>query len=121
MNITKAIAAGMLLWVLIFFEISILMFGFQLDKTTINYIHYIVAIILVTIASLMYFNKKKSKKGFLQGILLGVTFVVVGLILDALITVPLFVKSYVFFIDPYMLIGWIETIIIAAIIGALKK
>ena len=46
---------------------------------------------------------------------------VVFLILDAVITVPLFVKDYSFFADIGMLIGYLETVVLAAIVGAIKK
>jgi hypothetical protein len=123
MNLKRAIAFGVLCWVLIFFEVSILMFGLQLE-TGIGYyiIHYILAAVLIALTAALYFGGKNvNKKGFVEGVIVGLIFVVVGIILDAIITVPLFVKDYSFFLDVMMLIGYLETIIVAGIVGAIKR
>lgn len=121
MKITRAILCGILLWVLIFFEVSILMFGLKMQAGTFYYIiHYILSFLLIAISALVYF-KGKVKKGAVQGVLLGIIFVVVGAILDAIITVPLFIKSYSFFNDFYLWLGYLETVVVSVIAGALKK
>lgn len=121
MRISKAILYGAILWVFIFFEVSILMFGFGLEDGPAYYIiHYILAIILVTIVTLLYFRKGKADFG--KGILAGILFAFTGLFLDSIITVPLFVKDYSLMFGNYMLwIGIIIGILTAGIVGAIKK
>lgn len=115
MNLKRAILFGIVLWVLVFFEISILMFGFKLTETTLFLIHYILLIPLVILTSRFYF--KKSKRNVSEGFSLGIIFVLTGLVLDAIITVPLFVKDYSFFLDINLLIGLIEIIVITTLFG----
>ena len=109
-----------MLWVLIFFEVSILMFGFRLSAGTTYYtIHYLLLAVIAYLAALFYFKgkvKRSAKEGFLAGIIMLVT----SIILDAAITVPLFVKSYAFFLDKYLIAGLAETLVIAIIAGAIK-
>jgi hypothetical protein len=124
MNIKRALWTGVVLWVLIFFEVSILMFGFGYGGTETSYliIHYIALAILIAISSLLYFSGKKIKKGLNEGLILGLIFVIVGIILDAIITVPLFVKDYVgFFFNWNLVAGFILTLIVTGIVGLIKK
>jgi hypothetical protein len=122
MKLTRAILCGALLWILIFFEVSILMFGFGLNTGLTYYIiHYLIVIPLVLIVGLVYFSGKRIKKGAGEGLLAGIVFAVTGVVLDAIITVPLFVKTYSFFADVYLWLGIIEGIIIITIVGAVKK
>lgn len=122
MNIKKAILTGLLLWTLIFFEVSVLMFGFNLKAGMLYYtLHYVISAIFVTICAMIYFRRKTTKTGLKEGLLLGVIFVVVGIILDAVITIPLFIKSYTFFNDPYLWLSYLEGILLTSIIGLVKK
>ncbi len=120
MKLKRAIVIGIALWVVIFFEVCVLMFGFGLSSGTTYYtIHYILAAIFLVAASLIYFKKKRGN--LKEGLLLGVVFVVTGAVLDAAITVPLFVKDYSQFFNLIMLAGYLETIAVTTIVGALKK
>ncbi len=57
MNIKRAIITGVILWIVIFFEVSVLMFGFGLSTGVTYYvIHYILAAIFLIIASLLYWS-----------------------------------------------------------------
>ncbi|MFA5993221.1 MAG: hypothetical protein WC796_05945 [Candidatus Pacearchaeota archaeon] len=122
MNFKRAILIAIALWVVIFFEVSILMFGFKLSAPSTLYyvIHFIILIILFILASLFYFSKK-VKAGAKQGLLVGILFIVVELILDAAITVPLFVKDWSFFIKPEMLASDLLALVIFTIVGALRS
>lgn len=121
MSLKRSIFFGSLLWVLIFFEVSILMFGFGLpDGLSFNIWHYPLVGLIALFVAIFYF-KGNVKKGFSQGLLTGIVFVVTGAILDAIITVPLFVKNYSFFIDPFVLWGVLEGFVITVIIGSIKK
>lgn len=123
MNWKRAILCGALSWVLIFFEVSILMFGFKLSAPDINYyiIHYILSGILALIVAFIYF-KGKVKGGALEGLLAGIVFAVTGVILDSIITIPLFMNfDYSFFVNPYLWFGILEGVVITLIIGSVKK
>ena len=61
------------------------------------------------------------KRGPAQGLLLGLVFIAVGIILDAIITIPLFVKDYGFFLNFYLWIDLRITLVITTIFGAIKK
>jgi hypothetical protein len=118
MNLKRALTIGVVLWVVFFFEVSILMFGFGLAAGTTYYIiHYSLSAIFLTLASLIYFKEKGSIK---EGLHLGLVFALVGIVLDAVITVPLFVKNYSNFFTIYMLMGYLEGVIVATIVGGLK-
>lgn len=120
MNIKRALIIGIVLWIVIFFEVSVLMFGFGLSTGLVYYIiHYILLAIFLAGAALIYFKKRKgsAKEGFLAGL----TFLIVGTILDLIITVPLFVKDYSALFNIYLLIGYVEGLIATTLVGALKK
>ena len=68
-----------------------------------------------------YKGKNIKKRGFINGIIIGIVFVITSLILDAIITVPLFVKDFSFFLNPMILIGYLEAIIVTGIIGEISK
>lgn len=120
LNLKRGILTGTLSWVLIFFEVSILMFGFGLTTGPLYYtLHYILSAIIVAISALIYF--KNEEASLLKGLSLGVLFVIVGVILDSIITVPLFVKDYNFFLDIYLIAGLIEGIIVTSIVGFIKR
>lgn len=127
MNIKRGITAGIILWVLIFFEVSILMFGFKLTAGITYYtIHYIVLAVLTYIAVLFYFRGKKIKRNAREGLKLGIVMLITGIILDAIITLPLWIipqgGSYSsFFSDLYLIAGFAEIVIIAIILGSVKK
>jgi hypothetical protein len=118
MNLKKALMLGIAFWVVIFFEVSILMFGFGLKGTAYYIIHYALAGIFLIIASILYFKKKGNIR---EGLILGTVFIVVGIILDSIITVPLFVHNYSSFFNNSMLAGYIETLVITTIFGALRR
>ena len=122
-NWKRALVAAVGLWVLIFFEVSVLMFGFKLSAPDPNYyfIHALLLTSFVIVIALAYFYPKKVKKGVIEGILLGIIFFVIGIILDSVITIPLFVHDYKFLLNPELLIGYIGGIVLCAIVGAMKK
>jgi hypothetical protein len=121
MNIKRAVLCGALLWVLIFFEVSILMFGFNLEGGTYYLVHFLLLAILALVCAFVYFNGKKIKFGFIQGLIVGLVFLVVGTVLDIVLTIPLFVHSYSqFYSDIYLWIGYIETLVFTGVVASLK-
>lgn len=122
MGFWRAVLAGALVWVLVFFEASILMFGFKLNPPDSLYyiIHYTAFIIFVLLSSLIYF--RKAKAGLIPGFWLWVIFILVGIALDSIITIPLFMNfDYSFLIKGEMLVGFVVSLIICMIVGVLKK
>ncbi len=121
MNIRKAAFYGALLWVVIFFYVSALMFGLkiQIPSTTYYLINVPVFAILVGIASYFYF--KGEKTGAKNGLFLGVIMLLVGVVLDAVITIPLFIKDYMFFFRTEILAGYAEGLIVATLMGLTMK
>lgn len=102
---------GIIFWVLIFVVVSVMMFG--LPNLYKDWWTLITNPFLVIFCAWMYF---KSVKGKLKdGIILGIYWIILGTILDLLITVPLFVKSYSFFSSWMLWLGWVETVVFAAI------
>ena len=121
MNYKREILCGLLLWVLIFFEVCILMFGFKLSQGSLYYlIHFLLLAILTLVCAFIYFNGKKVKSGFVQGLLVGFVFLFVGVILDIVFTVPLFVHNYNFFLDVYLWINYLEILILVGVVSSLK-
>lgn len=127
MKILKAIGLGALGWVLIFFEVSILMFGLKLSAG-LNYylIHFLFLAVLTVALNMIYYIGKKTRGGTVNGIILGIVLVAVGIILDAVITVPLWIipqgSSYSgFFLDKYMLIGYGIIIVLSGVVGMMKR
>ena len=122
MNLKRAIGFGALAWIVIFFEVSILMFGFGLKNDVTYYtIHYVLSAIILWVVGALYFRGKSTRKGALEGLKAGLVFLVTGIIIDAIITVPLFVKSYSFFANPLMWVSYLIGVLVVVIIGWIKK
>lgn len=119
MNWKRAFIGAIVLWALIFFEVSILMYGLNLSPPSIEYyvIHFIALAIFIILITVSYFHSKRIKLGFKEGLEVGLVFVITGIILDSLITVPLFVKNYGFLLRGDILAGIVETVAIAGIVG----
>ena len=117
----RAILTGALLWVLIFFEISILMFGFKLNTTTTYFVHYLALIPLAAFCLWLYFKGKHTNLTVKEGFKVSLIFIATGIVLDLLITVLLFIKSLSFFLTPYLWVGYAEMILICLIYPPIKK
>jgi hypothetical protein len=116
-NWTRVIISGIILWIIILFLTS----AFGLREGIYNWADYLSVAIIVLIVSLVYFKGEDVKVGIREGLLAGFVFVAIGIILDAIITIPLFVGAYSFFLSPYLWIGYLEIIIITAIVGEVSK
>lgn len=99
------------------------MFGFKLTSPSIYYyvVHGIIVTIFYFVLSFIYFSGKNTGKGFIQGLVLGFIWLVVSIILDSIITVPLFIKNYAFLISPELLISELWMIIVCVIVGSIKR
>lgn len=94
MNIKRAIGYGVMSWVLIFVAFSVLMFSpwFRDGRTRIFVAHWILLIPIVWLLAKWYF--KATPPTWKKGLYLGLIGLATGTVLDLVITVPLFVKSY---------------------------
>jgi len=103
------------------------MFGLGLESGFNYYlIHFILLVLFVILVDLLYFRRRRTKGGFFKGLLLGIIFVIVGIILDSALTIPLWILpqggSYSeFLFDRFLLIGELVVIVVSAIVGALRK
>ena len=124
MELKRAVVIGIVLWIVIFFEVCALLFGLKLQQGSDLYliIHYILLSIFVLISSFIYLKDKKAKPGLRQGLLLGLTFVVIEIILDSIIAVPLFMKGdYGFLVSGEMVLSYLIGIFITSLVLKLKK
>ncbi|MBU0457790.1 MAG: hypothetical protein ABH824_07745 [Nanoarchaeota archaeon] len=109
---------GILLWLLIFVEMSILMFIPRLKDMLITQkiLHFLILPLLVIFCVSKYFKKVKANTK--EGFLIGVYFLIVGTILDLAITIPLFVKSFSsFYLEWSLWTGFLELIIFSTATG----
>jgi hypothetical protein len=118
MKLLRGILIGALLWVLIFVEWSIIIFT-PILKDLGNYqyiVHYLILIPIVIFGANYYYKSKDKVNGFL----LGAVMLITGMILDAIVTVPLFTipqgtVHMEFFLAPLMLAGYIEFLLITGL------
>lgn len=119
-NYKSATLWAVILWVLIFAGISVLMFtpalaGKQAVQDALEVVVLLPAVILFS--SYMYLKGAK-KPAIKEGLALGVYFVIIATILDVLITIPLFVKSYGALYGKWTVwAGFLETVIFSAAAG----
>jgi hypothetical protein len=122
MKLVRGILLGALLWAFIFIEISVTMIGLHLSTNTVWMIHYLLLIPVVILLSYFYYKSKDMVNGFL----LGLVFVVTGVILDMVTTVPLFIipqggTFMTYFTDTYLLIGLAESFVIVGLYDLFRK
>ncbi len=122
MDLKRGIIFGIVLWVAIFLEVTVLMFGFNLENGDWAYYiaHYVLVAIFVVLVSIYYFRGKRVIRDIKEGFKAGILFVIIGIILDALIRIPFFVKSFSFFFDAGIWMGYLEIIVITCIISAIR-
>jgi hypothetical protein len=113
----SATLCGIILWALIFAEISVLMFtpGLEGNQSLQKMIHLVILPVLVILCSYMYF--KGSEASLKEGFVLGILFLIVGTVLDLLITVPIFVKSFDFYLQWSLWVGFLEVVVFSSLAG----
>ena len=122
MKLLRALGVAVLLWILIFIEISVTMFGLKLSNTATYVIHYILMAPMALFLAWLYYKSKDKVNGFLLGIFM----VLVGIILDMIITAPLFIipagGSYVsYFSELYLILGLIEGVVLVGIYDLARR
>ena len=119
MNIKRGLLFGLLFWIFVFVAVSILIFlpWVKDSALRVNIIWYIIEIPIVLILAKWYFKQRKPtiKEGFLVGLVVLIT----GSVLDAIITVPLFIGGDYgkFFGDWMLYIGYAELLILTTVSG----
>jgi hypothetical protein len=123
MRIKRAVFIGALLWGLLLLEARTLnKFLFKLRTPNMTYyiVYYAIIIILIFLASLIYFRKRET--GAFEGLYLGFIFIFVGVVLDSVLTIPLFMyMNYLFLISKKRILFYAINLVVCTIIGFLKK
>lgn len=116
-NLQLATLWGILLWMLIFAFVSIFMF--TLPSLNTNLLLLLINPVLILLCGFMYFREVEGSVR--EGLILGLFWIMISIVLDAAITVPLFVKSYQFFFQWPLWVGNAEVLIFAVIAGRYLK
>lgn len=119
MKALRAILLGILLWVLIFVEISIVQKGLKITSLTGQIIHYIFLIPFVVLCVAIYYQSRDKFNGFFLGIFL----LLIGNIFDLVLTIPLFIEGgyAAFYSDIYLWIGFAEVVIVTGVYDLVRK
>lgn len=119
-NYKSATLWAVIFWALIFAGISVLMFtpalaGKQGTQGALEVLVLVPAVILFS--SHMYLKGVKNPT-VIEGLMLGAYFVIIATVLDILITIPLFVKSYSALYGNWAVwVGFFETVLFSAAAG----
>lgn len=118
----RGVGLGILFWIIIFVEISVTMIGLKFDSATTYIIHYILMIPLGILIAWIYYKSGDKINGFLLGLFM----VLVGIILDMIVTVPLFIipagGTYItYFSELFLIAGLIESVVIVGIYDLVRK
>lgn len=118
MKYTRMLGFGAMLWIAAFVVISVVMFTPWFKESTLRVMAtwWVLEVPAVLLLSKWYFKADPPtvKKGFL----LGIAGLFVSMVLDAIITVPLFVKSYSAFYGSWQLwVGLAEILVLCVLAG----
>lgn len=122
MNLKRPLIFGVLIWIISLAEVLLLVFVLKLGNGLATTIHFAFVAILTLLMANIYFKDILVRKSFGKGIFAGFIFMIMGLALDLIISVPVFVKSYgAYFLDKtnYLIFG--ELILFTGIVGKLKS
>ena len=120
-NWLRATWLGVLLWVLIFIELSILIFlpWFKENTMAVKIVHLPILAIFTIFLACRYFKvvMPTAKEGFI----FGVWILIIANVLDLVLTIPLFIKSYSgFYSDIWLWVGFLVVILFATMVGLRK-
>ncbi len=120
MRILRVILAGILLWVLIFVEISVVQVGLHIIDVVGNIIHYILLIPMGIFCAWVYYCSNREKT---SGFLVGLVMVITGVVLDLVITVPLFreMDYFGFYSSPFLWVGFLIAIVVIGTYDLARK
>ncbi len=117
MKLLRASLLGILIWVLIFVEISIFKVGLKMSAIPQNIIHFLLLVPITVLAARLYYKSKDNINGFV----LGIVFLITGAILDLIITAPLFTGYSALYSDIFLWIGFAELVIVAGVYKMLTE
>jgi hypothetical protein len=122
MKVLRAIGVGVLFWMLIFIEISVSMIWLKLSNLLTYIIHYVLMLPITFLCAAIYYKPQDKINGFLLGLFM----VLVGIVFDCIITVPLFIiplgGSYLtYFFELYLIVGLVEGIVLFGIYDLIRK
>jgi hypothetical protein len=135
MNVKRAVYIGFLLWI-ISFVLGMILFSFYGSPTdsgelTNNAppvaVSYALIVIVVGIASYVYFKKADKKEGWRQGLHLGLIFVGVGTLLDAFTLLILYISGrgvgdlVAYYATPLFFVSVILIVLASMFVGFLRK
>lgn len=125
MKIMKPLLIGVLFWVLIATEVSIIGMrpelaaqtenGFVFNSTGIG-VHFLLLAMITTVVAFFVFRKKSVTA--MSGVKLGLVVIAVGLLLDVAITVPMFVKDYSFYFGKWTIWAGYALAVVVMGVGA---
>lgn len=105
MKVSRAILSGIIIWVLIFVSFTVMSFIPVIKDSELqqNLILYIILLPIVIIGAKFYYKKGSKANGLLLGLLISIT----GLLLDAIITIPVVIIPHggdymSFYLDPLL-------------------
>lgn len=95
------------------------MIGLKFSDVVIWIVHYILLVPIVVFCAWLYYKSGDKVNGFLLGLIM----LIVGIILDVIITVPLFnnMNYASYFSNLYMLAGFLESVVIVGIYDLVRK
>ncbi len=122
MKWVRGLLIAALIWFAIFIEISVTMVALKLSPLATYITHYILLIPIVFFCAGLYYRTKDKTRGFFVGLY----FLVIGIILDMIITVPLFIMpqggNYMsYFSEIYLLAGFVESVALVAIYDVIRR
>lgn len=129
MKFKQPVLFGILFWLIIFVEVSIIgfspdlsamgPFGFEFNQTG-QVIHFIAIVLIAAILARLYY--KKENPPLIEALQVALIILATGIILDVVITVPLFIKNYaVFFGDVNLWIGFVLGVLFFSVSGSYKS
>ena len=107
MKWSRAISVGILVWILIFLEVSFFKLFLGLEGAQQLVIHYFFLLIFGLLAAWMYYRTRDHINGFLVGL----SILLIGIIIDLIVTVPFF-TGLDFFLDPFLWAGFLELVVV---------
>jgi hypothetical protein len=119
MNFKRAIGYGALLWILIFIWWSVMVMAPSLEG--MDSLQWIIHIILLIPAAIFCAHRYYRKKDNTNGFLLGLVFLLTGIILDLLITAPFFTGYTGHFSSLFLWIGFAVMVCTVGIYKLVKK
>jgi hypothetical protein len=119
MKLLRAVLAGILLWILIFMEISVVRIGLGMTDLLGTIGHYVLLIPLSIAGAWFYYSSEDDLNGFILGILM----LFVGIVIDSTITVPLFQNGdfLAYFSDPLLWGGFLISVLTVGIFDLARR